>query len=480
MTTASTLAALLFTSFASLALAQNPAEPEAKAKVEVKLNADLKDTVSVRVDSSRHNSQDAIRILSDLQVSAGDEVNEAVVAFARGTMDGTVRRQLLSIGSELTVNGTVNRDLVVVFGKVKLGPDAEVRGDTVLIGCQIERAPGAKLARRPVEIGTTDWFPKLRWATDYLSQGVLLLRPLPPGVEWAWVALAMFALVYVLMQVLFPAPVQASVGALQERPVTSLFSGLLASILFAPVCVLLVATGIGVLLLPLVLLAFVVAVLMGKTAVLRYVGHQLGRQVKFGALENGLLALLVGGVIATLLYMVPVLGVFAWGTATLLGLGATVVATVQHLSKENERPAGEIPPVPTDALGAVGEAALPRVGFWKRLAATLLDALLIGAVSAIESKGLLFLPFWFLYHIILWTWKGTTIGGIVCGLKIVREDGRPMTLGVAFVRSLASLFSLIALGVGFFWAGWSREKRAWHDRIAGTIVVQVPRGMSLL
>ena len=488
MTTASTpamrlrqtLAALLLACLSPLTHAQNPAEPEAKSKVEVKLDVDLKDTISVKVESPRHNSQDAIRIMSDLKVAAGEDVNEAVVVFAQGTMDGTVRRQLLSIGSDLTINGTVNRNLVVVFGKVKLGPEANVRGDTVLVGCQIERAPGAKLARRPVEIGTTDWFPKLRWATDYLSQGVLLLRPLPPGVDWAWVALAMFALVYLLMQVLFPAPVQASVGALQERPVTSLFSGLLASILFAPVCVLLAATGIGLLLLPLVLLAFIGALLMGKTALLRYVGHQLGKQVKAGALENGLLALVVGGVIVTLLYMVPVLGMFAWGTATLLGLGATVVATVQHLSKENERPAGDIPAVPSDALGATGEAALPRVGFWKRFFATLLDAVLIGATVGIVTKGLLFPPAWFLYHVVMWWWKGTTIGGIVFGLKIVREDGRPVTLAVAFVRSLASLFSLIALGLGFFWAGWSREKRAWHDRIAGTLVVQKPRGMSLL
>ena len=85
-----------------------------------------------------------------------------------------------------------------------------------------------------------------------------------------------------------------------------------------------------------------------------------------------------------------------------------------------------------------------------------------------------------LYHVGMWWWKGTTIGGIIFGLKIIREDSRPVTLAVALVRSLTSMFSLIALGLGFFWAGWSREKRAWHDRIAGTIVVQMPRGMSLL
>lgn len=424
--------------------------------------------------------REVIRVLTDLEIRADEEATEAAVFFGCGTMNGIVRRQFTAFASDVTINGRIDRDLVVLFGKVKLGPEADVRGKTFLFGCAVERSPGAKLAFRPVEFGTSDWFPKLRWATDYLTQGVLLLRPLPPGVSWAWVAAGMFAVVYLLLQIVFPEPVQAGVNTLQERPVTSLFSGLLASILFAPICVLLVATGIGALLVPLVVMAFAVAVLVGKAAVLRFVGHQLGRQVRPGCLENGLLALVTGTGLLGLLYMVPVLGAFVWGMTTLLGLGAVVVAAVQHLGKENERPVGEMPPVPTDALGAAGEAVLPRVGFWRRFIATLLDALLIGAISAITSKGLLFLPFWFLYHIVLWTWKGTTIGGIVFGLKIIREDGRPMTFAVAFVRVLASVFSLLALGLGFFWAGWSRAKRAWHDTIAGTIVVQSPRGMSLV
>lgn len=424
--------------------------------------------------------REVIRILTDLDLRADEQATEVVLLFGRGKMEGTVRQSLVSVGSELLINGPVQRDLVVAFGKVTLGPKADVRGQTTFIGCEVVRSPEARFGRAPKEILTADQFPKLRWATDYFLQGALLLRPLPPGVAWSWLAAGMFALVYVLLQVLFPAPVQAGVGALQERPITSFFSGLLASILFAPVCVLLVATGVGALLLPLVVMAFALAVLVGKAAVLRFVGHQLGRQVRPGCLENGLLALLTGTALLALLYMVPVLGAFAWGTATLLGLGAAVVAAVQHLGKENERPASEIPPVPADVSGTAGDAALPRVGFWRRFIATALDALLVGAVAAITSKGLLFLPFWFLYHLVLWAWKGTTIGGIVFGLKIIREDGRPMSFAVAFVRVLASLFSLLALGLGFFWAGWSREKRAWHDTIAGTIVVQPARGMSLV
>jgi uncharacterized RDD family membrane protein YckC len=45
---------------------------------------------------------------------------------------------------------------------------------------------------------------------------------------------------------------------------------------------------------------------------------------------------------------------------------------------------------------------------------------------------------------------------------------------------MAGFFSLAALFLGFFWAGWSREKLGWHDKIAGTMVVRSPRGASVL
>jgi len=33
----------------------------------------------------------------------------------------------------------------------------------------------------------------------------------------------------------------------------------------------------------------------------------------------------------------------------------------------------------------------------------------------------------------------------------------------------------VVLGLGFFWAGWSREKQSWHDKIADTIIVKLPK-----
>ena len=121
---------------------------------------------------------------------------------------------------------------------------------------------------------------------------------------------------------------------------------------------------------------------------------------------------------------------------------------------------------------------MPRAGFWIRLAATALDFILL--VWLIPFVHVLFPFFWLAYHVAMWAWKGTTVGGIVCHLKLVRMDGRPANFAVALVRGLAGVFSAVALFLGFFWVGWTRERQSWHDIIAGTIMVRVPSAISLI
>ena len=122
--------------------------------------------------------------------------------------------------------------------------------------------------------------------------------------------------------------------------------------------------------------------------------------------------------------------------------------------------------------------SMPRAGFWLRTCATVLDVLLFVFVVIVAGPKALLL--WFVYHVGMWVWKGTTIGGIVVGVKLVRVDGRPVDVGVALVRAVVSIFSALALGFGFFWVGWNREKQSWHDKVAGTVMVTVPKGMPLL
>ncbi|MCX6952077.1 MAG: RDD family protein [Verrucomicrobia bacterium] len=139
----------------------------------------------------------------------------------------------------------------------------------------------------------------------------------------------------------------------------------------------------------------------------------------------------------------------------------------------------------------VSAATLPRAGFWVRFGALALDGILIAMVINM-AEGLLPRALRFhdgpggvlvalaIYGAAMWKNKGTTIGGIVCGLKVVRLDDRPIDWPTAIVRALSCFLSLAVGGLGFIWVIFDQDKQSWHDKIAGTTVVRVPKGVSLL
>ena len=144
------------------------------------------------------------------------------------------------------------------------------------------------------------------------------------------------------------------------------------------------------------------------------------------------------------------------------------------------RPPGPPPVVQPNPLEM---SVLPRAGFWIRLCALGLDFalfLVVFLVLHILFHPALVMLAWLAYHVGLWTWKGTTIGGIITGLKVVRVDGRPLDAAVALVRALSAVLSAFVLGLGFFWAGFSEDKQSWHDKIAGTVIVKMPKSMPLI
>jgi uncharacterized RDD family membrane protein YckC len=132
------------------------------------------------------------------------------------------------------------------------------------------------------------------------------------------------------------------------------------------------------------------------------------------------------------------------------------------------------PPV---GLAAHDASAFPRAAFRDRLAALVLDVILVGiVVGALPLRGNRgFVLVMLAYHIAFWAWRQTTVGGIICQLRIVRTDGLPLTVGDAFVRGLSAIFSVVVVGLGFFWVLRDPERQSWHDKIAGTYVVKVPR-----
>lgn len=127
-------------------------------------------------------------------------------------------------------------------------------------------------------------------------------------------------------------------------------------------------------------------------------------------------------------------------------------------------------------------AGLPRADFFLRLGALLIDIVLVGVVGGV-SLAFALLPFPLLfggYAFAMWQWKGTTVGGIIFNLQVVRLDGRPMDVATALVRTLVAFLSVAVAGLGLLWCLWDEEQQTWHDKVAGTVVVRVPKSTPLV
>jgi uncharacterized RDD family membrane protein YckC len=72
-----------------------------------------------------------------------------------------------------------------------------------------------------------------------------------------------------------------------------------------------------------------------------------------------------------------------------------------------------------------------------------------------------------------WMTKQATPGKIVVGVKILdAETGEAPTVIQWAIRYLGYIVSTIPLGLGLIWAGFDDRKQAWHDKLAGTVVVR--------
>jgi uncharacterized RDD family membrane protein YckC len=237
--------------------------------------------------------------------------------------------------------------------------------------------------------------------------------------------------------------------------------------------------------------------------------------------------------VLTIAYMIPVVGLISWAIAAVLGLGSAFLSFMSAYRRENpakspvvmtpppappptypppapapgaafDGSAGATPttPPPFQTAPPVGGAyaaampggyalgsssllvAQPRALFRDRLAAFIVDVFTVFVVAIVLdglgfADGEVFFPLLLVYFIVFWSLKQTTLGGIVCQLRLVRTDGTPLTFADALVRGLAGVVSLIVLGIGTLWILRDPERQAWHDKIAGTYVVKVPRGWAI-
>jgi uncharacterized RDD family membrane protein YckC len=170
---------------------------------------------------------------------------------------------------------------------------------------------------------------------------------------------------------------------------------------------------------------------------------------------------------------------------------------------------------PLENAKVVSQDTLKPAGFWIRLAAYILDVILIGIVAGVGGAAYFAVAqvtdenqLWpnlaaqvgtVLYFVILLWLKGASFGMMMLGMKVVRHDGAKLSFLRSLARNLALSVIMLPTTIGTFLAfltdmdlaaavllivgsvisvvfavtlGSHAAKRGWHDLIAGTMVIR--------
>ena len=79
-----------------------------------------------------------------------------------------------------------------------------------------------------------------------------------------------------------------------------------------------------------------------------------------------------------------------------------------------------------------------------------------------------------LYHILLWSSRGQTVGMMAVHIKVLSRNGGRVTRRGSALRLFGYAASVLPLFLGLLMALFDRKRRTLHDRLAGTVVVEEP------
>lgn len=95
-----------------------------------------------------------------------------------------------------------------------------------------------------------------------------------------------------------------------------------------------------------------------------------------------------------------------------------------------------------------------------------------GIIGLILLASLLGLVMGWLYYALMESSKyGGTLGKIAVGIKVVDMNGNKVTFGKATGRYFSRIVTNMTLFVGYIMAGFTEKKQALHDIIAGCLVI---------
>ncbi|MEZ5462630.1 RDD family protein [Dokdonella sp.] len=141
------------------------------------------------------------------------------------------------------------------------------------------------------------------------------------------------------------------------------------------------------------------------------------------------------------------------------------------------------------------ESDLEYAGFWIRVGASLIDALLLLAITIPLAWLLVGPSYWndtsffkggfgfvldylmpFALTLAFWLSYQATPGKMAITAKIVdARTGRAPSIVQYLVRYFGYILAALPFFVGIIWVAFDRRKQGWHDKLAGTVVIRPKR-----
>jgi len=259
------------------------------------------------------DAKNIVKAGSDILVEEGQTVDNVAV-----------------IGGQITVSGLVENNVLAIAGSVVLTSKAVVRGKVIVLGGIVARGSGSTVFGDITEVNAATLSEAFQSAMRGELEGWSLILNV--------ISICFFAIILMIaliMTLLVPRRLTMVTDAIGANRLKAFFLGILATLMIAPLFMLLAISIIGIFLIPLAFTALLLAVIVGFIASGAILGNWIISRSFRGHRKSLVKETLVGLCLLWLLGWIPLyIGMIIKVFAITIGLGGVLLS----LSRKTVRP----------------------------------------------------------------------------------------------------------------------------------------------
>ncbi|MBN1937964.1 MAG: hypothetical protein JW843_00125 [Candidatus Aminicenantes bacterium] len=266
----------------------------------------------------------------DIVIAAGSEQEQLVAWGGTVNIEGNIRKDVLVVGSEVTISGEIGDSFVGVAARVVLKPTAVIRKDLVILGGTLVREEGSRVA------GDTVYFKSEELRVKFLKNGIggfFGAGLMPFILIIKIISLFIWAILIVVVAGFFPKNLAFAADELPRSVGPVLLTGLVAAAAYTFLMIFAALLSIILIGIP-VLIALGFAAIVIKTfgrVVVYYIAGQITARVFNKTSISPMAGAFLGLAVVSFIGFIPVFGalfsfflsLLAWGIALRTKFGTT-------------------------------------------------------------------------------------------------------------------------------------------------------------